>query len=209
MKLKVLRINIKNKILLGEDVSRGVLLTGMAGGIIGSIASGCGIIYTIICFLVGEEIVYLILYFTSALEKGISIATGLLLIVCCVLTGVGFYGLRLIGGSAMGIVGLILGIVGGSIGGVLIVIDGFIPGFLIGWIGAIVLGVTFVVLGASSIVMRESTAHPSVAVAAGILSIIGGSLTAIFIFLVGVFGFGLIFVAMILWAIVFYSSREM
>nr|MDO8079481.1 hypothetical protein [Candidatus Freyarchaeota archaeon] len=94
-----------------------------------------------------------------------------------------------------------------------------VPNYLVIWIGFIVLAVTFIVLGASSIAVRGTTANSSASVAAGILAIIG----ACFLFpfglvmivavpwLAGVFtliAFALITVAFMLWAVVFFSSRE-
>ena len=89
------------------------------------------------------------------------------------------------------------------------------------WLGFIILAVSFIVLSAASIAIRNGTANSSAAVAAGIVGIIGACFLVPFILVVvlpgipwlaGVFtliGFALIFVSFILWAVVFFSSREM
>lgn len=174
-----------------------------------------------------------------------SIVLSVFLIVSCSLLGVGLYGLYKAGGGAMGLVGLItstLGSITGSlfiilgsmtesimvIGGVRnYVIGGFLPvmvsmpNHFIILIGMIVIAISFILLGASSIVVRKTTIRSTTSVAAGILSIIGACFLILYLFtplqlspfafLAGILtliGFVLILVAFILWAVVFYSSRE-
>jgi hypothetical protein len=87
------------------------------------------------------------------------------------------------------------------------------PGFLPIWLGSIILGVTFIVLGVASIKVREITIHSGAAMAGGILSIIGGALLIVspyvLMIIFGFVGFVLLFVAMILWSVVFYSLRDL
>nr|MDO8079256.1 hypothetical protein [Candidatus Freyarchaeota archaeon] len=92
-----------------------------------------------------------------------------------------------------------------------------IPNLYLIWISFLVIGITFIILGSASIKVGEMTAMPSASKAAGILSIIG-SIAFILDGLIGIWahniilaiiGFGLIFAAFILWAVVFYSSRNM
>nr|MDO8081409.1 hypothetical protein [Candidatus Freyarchaeota archaeon] len=232
-------------------MSRGALLTGTAGGIIGTITAAIGIIWSIIDvqliitlfrystpLYLSDAFLYnnlsIILTFAAAPSTSpllffvFSLVLGILLIVSCVLTGVGFYGLYQAGGDAMGVVGLIFGIVGGAAGGTLIILGNTIlssaplsgtsflfstPNYSVIWKGMIMLAVTFILLGSASIVVRGTTTRSGTSVAAGILSIIGACL--FFLFFLGDFGsiialvgFGLIFVAFILWAVVFYSSRN-
>ncbi|MBS7250112.1 MAG: hypothetical protein KIH08_05895 [Candidatus Freyarchaeota archaeon] len=112
------------------------------------------------------------------------------------------------------------------------------PNFVVMWIGFIVLGVTCIILGSASMRVREMTEKPSAFYAAGTLSILcavdfiagglvnivgghtmggllrllglmnqlreGSSLAGIYII-----GFALIFIAFILWAWAFYSSRSL
>ena len=158
-----------------------------------------------------------------------------MLIVTGTLTGLGFYGIRKAGGGAMSVVGLVFGIVGSIIGSLLILVGNLLnmtqiaiipdiynytlmiipsttPNFFIMWIGFIILGVTFILLGSASIVVREITINSSASSAAGILSIIGGCITIGGPIIFGgilLIGFILLFVAFILWAVVFYSSREL
>nr|MDO8081398.1 hypothetical protein [Candidatus Freyarchaeota archaeon] len=181
--------------------------------------------------------IYPFLVMTSrvALFSMISLILAVLFIVSGVLSGVGFYGVYKAGGGAMGLVGLIIGIIGGVAGGTLIILGNTlasfitfstmpllfsIPNHLVIWIGVIILALTFVVLGSASIAVRNSTAHPSAATAAGFLSILGACFLFPYILvsfgdiwaLIGVglmfVGFALIFVTFILWAVVFYSSRN-
>nr|MDO8079480.1 hypothetical protein [Candidatus Freyarchaeota archaeon] len=89
------------------------------------------------------------------------------------------------------------------------------------WIGFIILTVTFIMLGAASIAVRGETGNSSASTSAGIVGIIGACFLVPFglimvvpavPWLAGVFtlvGFALIMVAFILWAVVFFSSREM
>lgn len=148
----------------------------------------------------------------------------------------------------MGIVGLIFGMIGGVIGPLFILLgniftstmvvpvfiaplfDPFagvllvtlsVPSYIVIWLGMMVLTVTFILLGSSSIAVRETTNSSSAALAAGILSIIGACFLAFYIFVQGyvpilaiiggifaLTGFTLIFVAFILWTVVFFSSRD-
>ena len=155
------------------------------------------------------------------------------LILTSVLIGIGLYGTHKAGGGAMGIVGPILSIIGVTLGALLIIMGNLTtgytytkapvematvsfwpvptPNFPLIWIAFLILGVTFILLGAASISVREMTDKPGASSAAGILSIIG----AVF-FIVGslwyillIIGFGLIFVAFILWAVVFFSSLNL
>lgn len=97
--------------------------------------------------------------------------------------------------------------------------------------GFIILGITFILLGSAGISVREMTGRPSASTAGGVLSIIGAiffiiggiilptftniismnSLFVLYIFgpIFLIVGFILTLVALILWAVVFYSSREM
>ena len=104
------------------------------------------------------------------------------------------------------------------------------PNFPVIWIGFVTLGLTFLVLGSASKSVCEVTEKPSASSAAGSLSVTGAVVFIIGVLmgLVGptltptadmpppplwppllVIGFGLIFVAFILWAVVFYSSRNL
>jgi hypothetical protein len=115
----------------------------------------------------------------------------LLLLVGCILTGIGFYGMYQAGGGAMGVVGLAFGIIGGVAGAIFLILGNVMteirstpsvfiyitrPNYLFIFIGFAILGVCLILMGSASIVVREATAHSAAAVAAGILSIIGGSL---------------------------------
>jgi hypothetical protein len=200
-------------------MGRGALLTGVAGGIIGTIAAVIGIVWFIFAFFIGPELFivpYVGFIYTgpSALAIGISILFVALIIVACILTGIGFYGMYTAGGGAMGIVGLIFGIIGGVAAGILFLIGTFLPYdpfsyytpiLAWGWIGLIILGVSFIIMGSASIVVREYSMHSGTAVAAGILSIIGGS--CLIVYIISFIGFVLLFVAFLLWAIVFYGTE--
>ncbi len=205
-------------------MGRGPLLTGVAGGIIGTIAAVVGIIWSILGIFIGGEM-YFVPYIgfvysgPSPALAGTTILFVALLVVACILTGIGFYGMYTAGGGSMGIVALIFGIIGGVAAGILILLGLLASGGLSitspyayllswGWIGFIILGVSFIIIGSASIVVREYTTHSGTAVAAGILSIIGGSalIIAIFYFFIWI-GLGLLFVAFILWAIVFYGTE--
>ncbi len=98
------------------------------------------------------------------------------------------------------------------------------------WIGFLVLSVTFLVLGLAGRSVSEVTEKPSASSAAGSLSVTGavvfiigvlmGFVAPTFVSTVGtspppiwppllIIGFGLIFLAFVLWAMVFYSSRNL
>ncbi len=176
----------------------------------------------------------------------ISIILVILLIVSGILTGIGFYGAYRTGGGAMGVVGLIFGSAGITLGALFILLGiaaqelktpypwmypfyyypfGYLlplfgPNFLYIWLGLVILAVTFILLGVSSIVVRESTGNSSASLAAGILSIIGAcflvpyvlvwiDIIAILGCIFALIGFVLIMVAFILWAAVFFSSRNL
>ncbi|MFB0561450.1 MAG: NosD domain-containing protein [Candidatus Lokiarchaeia archaeon] len=176
----------------------------------------------------------LLLYFypSASLFVKLSFLMSISLIVTSILIGIGFYGTYKAGGGAMGIVGLIFSILGITSGALLIILgtlttgymyaayqegmtsESFLPvptpNFLIIWIGFMILGLTFIILGSASISVRYMTEKPATSFAAGNLSI----LSALF-FIIGGFiyptiliiSFGLIFVAFILWVVVFFSSR--
>jgi hypothetical protein len=101
----------------------------------------------------------------------------------------------------MGIVALIFGIIGGSAFLVLALWDLFAGAYLLLFIGILILLVSFIIIGAASIALREVTANSGAATAAGILSIIGG------ILLIGLLGYPLLFVSFLLWAIVFHGAE--
>nr|MDO8080411.1 hypothetical protein [Candidatus Freyarchaeota archaeon] len=199
-------------------MSRGALLTGTAGGIIGTIASVVGIIWTIL-FFIGTRVIFIppfpLFYIgPSTLQIFLTIIFVALLAVSCILTGVGFYGMSTVGGGAMGVVGLIFGIIGG-VGSAILILVGLTTqpsGFTLvmnqsymlwNLFGFIILAVSFIIMGSASIVLREWTPYSGTAVAAGILSIIGGVASII----LGGIGFVLMFVAFLLWAIVFYTTE--
>jgi hypothetical protein len=171
------------------------------------------------------------------------------LIVSCILLGVGFYGVYQASGSEMGIIGLIFGVVGGTIGSSFIILahvftstnvipillapidvgfNGVLPifvsspNYILILISTLIIVVTFILLGSSSLAVRDTTEAPSATTAAGILSIVGACFLALYILvqpyvpplaiLGGLFtlvGFVLIFVAFILWAVVFNKSKNM
>ncbi|MFB0562699.1 MAG: hypothetical protein ACETWM_15970 [Candidatus Lokiarchaeia archaeon] len=246
-------------------MSKGALLTGTAGGIIGTITMFIGIIWAIVYPLYYMDLFnygygmesmssytgWLAIFVTpypSYIETLFTILTimlVMLLIVTAILVGIGFYGTYTIGGGAMGAAALIMSIIGTTIAGIIVFLGSTIfketniayghafpypwstveeflatfyvpisvPGSLMIWLGCIFLGVTFIVLGAGSIVVRHATSSTSAGMAGGILSIIAGSLLilsydGIMLFL-GVLGFVLLFVAMILWSVFFFSSRYM
>nr|MDO8080408.1 hypothetical protein [Candidatus Freyarchaeota archaeon] len=186
-------------------MSRGALLTGTAGGIIGTITSALGFIWYIVYLYIAQRYTWILFVpvYTgpSTLVIAFTILFLALLLVSCVLTGVGFYGLYAIGGSSMGIVALIFGIIGGASFLVLELIDLFTNNPILFLIGVIILIISFIIIGAASITLREVTTRPGAALAAGILSIIGGVL------LIGLLGFPLLFVAFLLWAIVFHTTE--
>ena len=239
-------------------MSRGALITGTTGGVIGAITAAIGIIWlsilntfqteiynylaqigtylsTLVPFSIfyGEPFPFPIIPFLPSWSLfGLSSSIlAVFFIVSGILIGIGFYGTYKIGGGAMGVVGLILGIIGCTLGALQIILGNLLtatqfipmpitpyiipvilPNFTIMWIGFMVLGVTFILLGSASITVREMTMNPSASQAAGILSIIGGSLFLLCVLFLGgilFIGFILIFVAFILWAAVFYTSRYM
>jgi hypothetical protein len=102
-------------------MGRGALLTGMVGGIIGTIASVVGLIWSISSIFAEVEF-HLFFYTLSTLLIFSTILFVALLLVSCILTGVGFYGMYKVGGGAMGVVGLIFGIIGGVASAILILI---------------------------------------------------------------------------------------
>lgn len=230
-------------------MTKNLFLTGTAGGIIGSITAVIGIIWSIIDIRFHTDLTNYLSSMSSlrfflgpyaslippylASEPTLLLFSFLLavfLIVTGILIGVGFYGTYKIGGGAMGVVALILGIIGSILGAFQIILGNLLtatqfipititpyiipvilPNFTIMWIGFMVLGVTFILLGSASITVHEMTMNPSASKAAGILSIIGGSLFLLSILFLGgiiLIGFILIFIAFTLWSIVFYSSRE-
>jgi hypothetical protein len=198
----IITTNLISSLKGSSKMGRGALLAGTAGGIIGTIASALGVIWMIVYFFVGVSFFSLFFYTgPSMLQIVITILFVSLLLVACVLTGVGFYGLHTIGGSSMGIVALIFGIIGGSAFLVLVLLDLFTKTYLFSLIGIAILLISFIIMGAASIALREVTTKSGAAVAAGILSIIGGVL------LIGLLGFVLLFVAFLLWAIVFYTAE--
>lgn len=179
-------------------MGRGALLTGTAGGIIGTISSALGIAWTAVYLAIASSWSFLF-YGPSAALVIFGILFMILGIVALILVGIGFYGLYSLGGSSMGVVALIFGIIGAA-GYVIMVLGGFGGGILV-IIGWLILLVSYIIIGAASITLREITTNPGAALAAGILSIIGG------IFSIGLIGFGLLFVAYLLWAIVFYKTE--
>ena len=135
----------KNEAKGERKMSREALLTGTAGGIIGTITAGIGAIWGIISIILRitlssfyANVIFLliglispykspfstlidILYVLASDPSGLlslffmfSFMLSILLIVSCILTGVGFYGVYQAGGSVMGVVGLIFGIIGGA-----------------------------------------------------------------------------------------------
>ncbi len=208
-------------------MSRGALLTGMAGGIIGTIASAIGIAWSILS-LVSYELIFVPIYpfgfipvysGPSMLVVALTIIFVVILFVACILTGIGFYGMYTAGGGAMGVVALIFAIIGGVAASIFTFLGvfGSYGSFYynpysyilaLSWIGFIIFGVSFIIIGSASIAVREVSTHSGTAVAAGVLSIVGGSclIISILFFFVWI-GFGLLFVAFILWAIVFYTTE--
>ncbi|MFB0560366.1 MAG: hypothetical protein ACETWM_03865 [Candidatus Lokiarchaeia archaeon] len=187
-------------------MSRGALLTGVAGGIIGAITSALGIVWFAVALSIAANF-WLIIFSpigADPLTLALVIIVATLFVVTCILVGIGFYGIGQIGGGAMGTAALIVGIVLGSAAGILLILGVYVFS-LLSTISYVVLGVTFIIFGAASISMREFTMRPSASMAAGIIGIIGGVL----VILLGVLGGALMFVSFIIWAIVFYSSREM
>nr|MDO8079273.1 hypothetical protein [Candidatus Freyarchaeota archaeon] len=245
-------------------MSRGALLTGTAGAIIGAITAVFGIIWVYVYNILLNELYYYLWQIQAILSIifpwpmvppwprsyfgpppipifpswslfGLSsyiIAT--FFIVTGILIGIGFYGTYKIGGGAMGIVGLIFGIIGGTLGALLIILGNITaggmsayimvemstmsvlsvptPNFVIMWLGFIALGLAFIIIGAASISIREMTMKPSVSLAAGIISIIGAMFFIGGLLMQGivlVIGCALMFVVFILWAVVFFYSRDM
>ncbi|WXG41660.1 MAG: hypothetical protein WED07_13010 [Candidatus Freyarchaeum deiterrae] len=211
-------------------MGRGALLTGTAGGIIGTIAAGIGIIwfiliafqsYQLIPIIVGSIMIALPFYTgVSMIIIVFTILFVALLAVSSILTGVGFYGEYTVSQKAMGVVGLVFGIIGGVSAAILIIIGlftnpsiGFLQNYasnslIINWIAFIILGVSFIIMGSASIVMGDFTTKPGAAKAGGILGIIGGSAFILYILgLTIIIGSGLVFTAFLLWAIVFYGTE--
>ena len=190
-------------------MSRGALLTGVAGGIIGAITMAIGLAWMILS-LVAASNIWILFFGPEALFVALTILVAVLLVVTCILTGIGFYGIGQIGGGGMGIASLIIGIILGSATGILLLAGAFTVSLfdsstLLVLLSTITLAVTFIIFGSASIVMREVTMRSSAMMAAGIIGIIGGVL----VFLIGLIGYPIMFVSFIIWAIVFYSSREM
>jgi len=255
-------------------------LVGTVGGIMGSITAAigikCGIVFNsfineinIYLLQLGYYLNYLIpgtfgygygvppplpllFYSPSASLLGVySFVLSVLLGATGVLVGFGFYGTYRIGGGAMGLSGLIFGVIGATSSALLIIMGNLTTGYdlsaELGFPGEIIVGVpipttpnfsligigfavlsfTFLVLGSASISVREVTGKPMVSLAAGILSILAGvfsilgplgfisrgPITGIGIALSAVYiafiSFAPILVAFILWAIVFYYSRNL
>ncbi len=193
----------------------------------------------------GYAYFFLPIHSSDALFSMYSMILAILLIVSGVLTGIGFFGVYRVGGGSMGIVGLATAIAGSSLGALLIYlgiitkvlkVPTFVFWFIIPfvmwtpailtanffyiWVGLLILAITFIMLGASSIAVREMTGNSTASMAAGVLSIIGGCFFFPYVLVlfeaIGVFGcifalvgFGLILVAFILWAVVFFSSRNL
>lgn len=95
-----------------------------------------------------------------------------------------------------------------------------VPNFFYIWLGLVVLAITFIMLGVSTLAMRETFSMPSAVTAAGVLSIVGGCFLFPYVLvwmklipLLGVvfafIGFAMILVVFIIWTIVFYSSRNL
>lgn len=188
-------------------MSRGAILTGFAGGIIGAITSALGIVWFAVALSMAANFwvsIFSPFLGVDPLILALVMIVAILFVVTCILVGVGFYGIGQIGGGSMGTAALIVGIVLGSAAGVLLIL-GVYAFSLLSTISYVVLGVTFIIFGAASISMREFTMRPSASMAAGIIGIIGGVL----VILLGVLGDALMFVSFIIWAVVFYSSREM
>ncbi|WXG42278.1 MAG: hypothetical protein WED07_16185 [Candidatus Freyarchaeum deiterrae] len=160
-----------------------------------------------------------------------SLILAILLIAGGIFTGVGFYGVRKAGAGTMGSVGLVSGIIGGTAGGLFLILGNLIPAslnlayfvtisvpnYLLIFIGFAILGVSLILMGVSSIVVRYVTEHSSAAVVAGVLSIVGGCLLPFYIAtslisiggdLMVLTGFAFIISAFTIWAIVFYRSRN-
>ncbi len=156
----------------------------------------------------------------------------MLFIVTGILIGIGFYGTYKIGGGAMSVVGLISSIIGSTLGALIIIngnttigsmsasmmlgmtyVSAFsvpTPNFTLIWVGYIVLGFTFIILGAASLKIRYMTEKPKEAQTAGVVSILGAIFFMGSLFMEGtvlLFGCGLMSIAFIFWTIVFYSSR--
>ncbi|MEM3526368.1 MAG: hypothetical protein QXV37_03050, partial [Candidatus Jordarchaeaceae archaeon] len=176
----------------------------------------------------------LVPFYPSAYLFGtVSSLLSIFLIATGVLIGVGFYGIHKISERRTGIVVLIFSIIGVTAGALLIIMGNLVTGYMyahvaieltsspflpvptpdfnIIWIGFVILGFTFIVLGSTSTSIREMTQKPSASNAAGILSIIAAIIFSIGGFLwpvILVVGFILIFVASLLWTVVFFSFQE-
>lgn len=136
-------------------MSRGALLTGVTGGIVGSITSGIGIIWIFILntFLaqINDYLVQWTYYLTPILVPWMygfagsppplyspswflfsasSAVLAIFLIVTAILIGIGFYGIYKIGGGSMSLVGFFFSIVGITLGALLIIMGNLIPGYM-------------------------------------------------------------------------------
>jgi hypothetical protein len=173
---------------------------------------------------------------SAGLWNSLSLILALLLLVGAILIGVGFLGMYRAGGGAMGVVGLAFGIIGGVAGSLflflgstatittpLVVIGYFTvsittPLYLLIFIGFAILGVSLILIGVTSIVVREITEYSAAAVAAGILSIVGGcflfpyildyALLSVFGGIFALIGFVLILAASVILSVVFFASRN-
>lgn len=132
----------------GLKLSRGALLTGTAGGIIGTITAVIGIIWSIIAFqyltsISEAKINYTIFSYLmgsfyavglamnpnetySLIFLVLSITLLIFLVVTGILVGVGFYGVSAVGGGGMGVVALIFSIIGFIGAGLLILLGNLI-----------------------------------------------------------------------------------
>ncbi|MFB0563441.1 MAG: hypothetical protein ACETWM_19760 [Candidatus Lokiarchaeia archaeon] len=248
-------------------MAKAYMLTGMAGGIIGSITGIIGLIWCLISITSAIDIYnYIQMLFVNSQMVGIlalvffpypssiylfttfSFILATLLLVSLILVGLGFYGTYRAGAGAMGVVGLIFGIIGGVAGPLFIFLGNImtgielvplfvapildpwaglllfplsVPNYGFIWLGMMVLTITFILLGSSSIAVREMTNSPSATLAAGILSIIGSCFLILYLLvqnsvpilviiggILTLVGFILIFVAFILWSVVFFTSRD-
>ncbi|MFB0562134.1 MAG: hypothetical protein ACETWM_13100 [Candidatus Lokiarchaeia archaeon] len=209
-------------------MGRGALLTGMVGGIIGTITAVIGIAWSVLTVVGAYDYIFVPIYGIglfplysgpSMLLVALTILFVVILFVACILTGIGFYGMYTAGGGAMGVVALIFAIIGGVAASIFTLLGVFASSgafyyspysYILAWswIGFIIFGVSFIIIGSASIAVREVSTHSGTAVAAGILSIIGGSALIIsFLFFFIWIGLALLFVAFLLWAIVFYGTE--
>lgn len=104
-----------------------------------------------------------------------------------------------------------------------------IPSFTFTWIGLLILAAIFIVFGVASITARSATRIPALSVISGIVGIVGACLFFLYSMFVQeittgilvnplsgsavagiqstIFGFIVIFVASILWSVLFYSTK--